>query len=200
MFLCSSIFQPLNGTLDTSGLKGGGIKTKNGVLSNSGWLLIVLANASGYELELYNETSHDEKKPNIVNPPPTDGTLYANLYQLEQVEPVPFSFETLNRTQFWQNGYFAVPCQTITPTFLIEQNEVVPLLNSSYSIQISILDQCQHDWVIFVGVVAGVGGAIILATIVYAIVLIAKSIHESINAPVTKIQYQAMDRGDDDIE
>jgi hypothetical protein len=53
------------------------------------------------------------------------------------------------------------------------------LANFSFNVQLGVFDQCSYDVRLFVGIVAGVGGAIIAATVIYAIVSLALIIKES---------------------
>jgi len=102
-----------------------------------------------------------------------------------------------NKTQFWQNGMPTVLCQSIRT---YPNQSVVAgggALTASWSLQATFFNQCTYDWVLFVGIVAGVGGAIILGTIAYAIYVIAKAVHDSMTATPTGATYTEMDRGDE---
>jgi len=181
-----SVFVPLNGTKDTSNvppkvegtMRGGQVITE-GVAVVSGYVLMVLP--------MLNST---------VIPHPANGTIYRDVFvSLQPVVPAPpLYFEMSNRTQFWQNNTPSVQCQTITTYpqigFATSSNDTA----ATWSLETQFFDQCTHDFTLFVGIVAGVGGSIILATVVYAIVIVAMAIHDSIYAPPTGVTYVEMQR------
>lgn len=106
-----------------------------------------------------------------------------------------------NLTQFWQNARPGVPCQTIGKKVLVvftpgNASASASLYQGTYSLSTTWFNQCVYDWTIFVGVVAGVGGAIILGTIVFFVVFVVKSVYDSVNKPVVGVVYQEMDRDD----
>jgi hypothetical protein len=161
--------------VDVNGTQFGGQVRTGGAVSNNGWTLLVVSNTSS-----------------VQAPPPPTGTIYDNLYVVNVASPtsVPWFFQMSNKTQFWRNRLPGIACQTTTTYPIIKAP--INSTTASWSVQAAFFNQCQNDWVIFVGVVAGVGGAIILATIVYAIVIIATNIHKSMNTIPTGPQYRCV--------
>jgi len=73
-------------------------------------------------------------------------------------------------------------CQTLLQTWEITTNmtNLTGVVGSlSYQINLNVFDQCVWDVTLFVGIVAGVGGAIIAATVIYALVSVILLVKES---------------------
>ncbi len=144
-------------------------------------------------LVLSNSSNRDVKQP------PPNGTTYSDLLVATIPATTPFAFQLSNRTQLWQAGFPGIKCQTVGQFPLVSSAPVAGGgTQSRWSLLITTFDQCVYDWTIFVGVVAGVGGAIILAAIIYGIVYIVRAIHKSMNAPAAAITYTQMERGDEE--
>jgi len=108
-------------------------------------------------------------------------TIYqsaANLFDLSQA------------LQVWQLSEPGIFCQSLTFTPLLQNVSGV----MTYSYWMNVFDQCTYDWTLFVGVVAGVGGAIIAATVIAAIISVILTIKKSREQFGTKKQYVEMDR------
>lgn len=134
-----------------------------------------------------------------VKQAPANGTIYADLLVATIPSTTPFAFQLSNRTQFWQAGFPGIKCQTLGQFPNITRAAAVGgATESRWSLRTTTFDQCVYDWTIFVGVVAGVGGAIILASIIYGIIFVILKVRKSMNTVATGPQYTQMERGDED--
>ena len=99
-------------------------------------------------------------------------------------------FDTSSLVQVWQLDEPGIFCQSLTFTPVVQNVSGAVI----YDYYMNVFDQCTYDWTLFVGVVAGVGGAIIAATIIAAVVSVILSIKKSRDEFGTKSKYVEMDR------
>jgi len=177
-----STFRRIDGTRPGTPLRGQGGTLYGETIYNYGWLLIVLNN---YTLP-------------GVSYIPNNGTVLEDLYAAQR-------FDFSNATQLWQSGQPNVKCQTITRSNFTTNTTLVDGVITSvprfkfFNIQLTVFDQCNYDATIFIIVVATVGGAIIVATIIATfvfIILAIKKSRENYNAGGGTTKYQEMDRGE----
>jgi hypothetical protein len=177
-----SSFRHVDGTRPASPLRGLGGTLYGTTIYNYGWLLIVLDNNT-----LPGESFI-----------PTNGTVLNELYAGQR-------FDLSNRTQLWQARQPNVKCQTITRSNFTSNTTLVNGTAAAvsgvhyFNIQLKVFDQCNYDATMFIIVVATVGGAIIVATIVATFVFVILAIRKSsekYNEGGGVAKYQEMDRGD----
>lgn len=127
-----------------------------------------------------NGTTVDPTTPPASNTP-ANPTLLQAIYTAQAVDTGADDSEV----QFWQDGQPDLQCQTIVLSYVADQANLTtveynpPAGSISLQINMEVFDQCSHDVRWFVGVVAGVGGAIMAATFIYAIVALVKAYKES---------------------
>ena len=161
-----SIFRQIDGMAMFQGDVAGAIIAE-GILYQYGYTLITVDNSTA------------DGSSNV----PADPTTFSTLYAAQ-------SFDIANQTQIWQSGEPGIQCQTLDLSFQIVSTNnasdsvsgfTPPVGSQLYSVLTNVFNQCTYDTRFFVGIVGGVGGAIILATIIAAIVSVCSSIKKSKN-------------------
>jgi len=163
-----SVWRDLDGSPRINGTAGG-LVIAEGTVYNYGWTLITINSAP-------TVSAPEGWDPNVTTP--VDPTTFGELYTAQ-------AFDMSNLTEYWQFQEPGIKCQTLGLTF-----EVVNVTDSAtgflppadlvqYQILTTVFDQCQNDLKYFVGVVGGVGGAIIAATVIAAFVALVLGIKES---------------------
>ena len=151
-----------------------GVVVATTTLYNYGWTIITVPNNTEID------GSHV----------PADNTLFKDIYAARE-------FDVRNATQFWTGFRPGLPCQTVTLSFNVLADSPGGVLGtnfSTYSVQAGIFDQCAYDLRLFVGIVGGVGGAIILASVIATIVWVILLIKESKKQHLVEDKYKAMVR------
>lgn len=176
-----------------------GLVAAGGTIYNYGYTLIAMNNLTN----------------SIVSPPitpsvyqitiPSNTTVPANNVDLVSLY-LSTGIDLSNRTQIWQSGEPKIKCQTLNynyTQFCLVGTSVDDLRQVSCNttgrfiatnLKLGVFDQCAYDTRIFVIVVATVGGSIILATIILALVSVIKAIIASKEAHETGPTYVEMDR------
>lgn len=155
-----SVWRDVNGTASLNGTTAGIIMAENAVL------------IYGYTLITINSLGD----PSVPGNPTTFEWLYSGV-----------SFDILNQVQFWQFEKPGIKCQTLGLSFVIfnsTTNDTVysnstfspPVGTLQYQIPTTVFDQCVNDFSYFVGFVAGIGGALIVALLTVMIISLVKSI------------------------
>ena len=171
--LTSPVFRDLAGNPSFNNSVAG-VVVATTTLYNYGWTIITVPNNTEID------GSHV----------PADNTLFKDIYAARE-------FDVRNATQFWTGFRPGLPCQTVTLSFNVLADSPGGVLGtnfSTYSVQAGIFDQCAYDLRLFVGIVGGVGGAIILASVIATIVWVILLIKESKKQHLVEDKYKAMVR------
>lgn len=176
-----------------------GIVVAGGTIYNYGYTFITLNN-------LTNSTVQPPITPSAYQITiPSNNTVPANNVNLLSLY-LSSGIDLSNRTQIWQSGEPRIKCQTLNFNYtqfclagssfddLRQVNCTVPGRFIATNLILGVFDQCSYDTRIFVIVVATVGGSIILATIILALVGVIKAIIASKEAHESGPTYVEMDR------
>jgi len=177
-----SLFRPADGALSFNGTELGQLRSTEGQILNYGFLFIVIPSVNDTE-----SIATPDAMQQAGGPVPANGTRFAALLASN------LPFDVANRTVIWQADFPFVQCQTIKFFPQITTGTNLTMFDTYYSIEMSVFDQCNHDYRIFVGVMAGVGGAIILVSIILGIWLVIAGIRNSMNQD-NKAEYVEMER------
>ena len=164
-----SLWRDLDGSPLVINGTAGGLVIAEGTVYNYGWTLITVNSVP-------TVSAPPNWDPNVTTP--ADPTTFGELYTAQ-------AFDMSNLTEYWQFRQPGIKCQTLGLTF---ENVNVTDSASGFlppaglvqcQIRTTVFDQCQNDLKYFVGVVGGVGGAIIAATVIAAFVALVLGIKES---------------------
>lgn len=178
-----SVYRNSDGSSELNGRAIGQIRSTSGAIFNYGYLFVVLP--------FSNEAEESEENLFI----PKNGTVFVDIFAANK------GFDLANRTEFWQNNFPFIQCQTIENSPIIAQNASVANGGNStldfanvLEIELCVFDQCSHDYDIFVIVMGTVGGAILLGSAIWFVLMIINAIKESKEQHSQQPTYIEMER------